>query len=293
MNSLGLLIPVTPRNQALRAATLVLCVLVFSLGASIFSGWLWDLPTLLRMFSGPVAMKPNAALGLIVCSMTLALLVWPGTPRWARHVLTGTALAVAVTATLTLSQDILGWNLGIDQWLFQDPDTSGRSTPGRVSPPAAFCFGLMGVALATLSRPPAAPLRLPIASALGCAVIVIAALSLGGHLVNVLQGNRSWNFSPVAVDTALSFLLLGVALLLVARTEGGLSWFTDRLVLGGFVAGILGLLIAAGTAYQFARQMQSSAVLVSHSQKVLKEIEEVKSDPGGYHQHLAQLCHHR
>ena len=252
---------------------LVLCMMVFSIGATIFSGWLLHMPVLLKIFSGQVAMKPNAALGFILCSITTALVLQSGLPKAARPVLAMVSLGVTGLAILTLSQDIFGWNLGIDEWLFRDMDQSGRTAPGRISPPASFCFALIGLALATLSLPVSRPLRLPVISALGTATVIVSVLSLGGHLINVIQGNRSWNFSPVSVDAALSFLMLGAALLLVVREKGGLARHSGKAVVGGFAVGIAALLITASTAYYFVRQLQLNAVSAAHSREVLERVE--------------------
>jgi diguanylate cyclase (GGDEF)-like protein/PAS domain S-box-containing protein len=264
--------------QVLRKSALVLCLVVFALAAFIFMGWVLNNVAFLSVFSGQVSMKANVSLGLMLCSVILVLSLWPGIPGPLRNLSTVVAVLVAVLAILTLSQDIFGWSLGIDQWLFREPNASGRSMPGRMSPPTAFCFVLIGTALAMQLRPVTLPMRLPVVSALGLAVTIVAASSLIGHLVNTMQSTLAWNFSPIAVDTALALLLLGVALLVVVRSQGGLIWFADRLTMGGFIVGILALLIAASTAYYFVRQLQQGAVRVSHTHEVIKGIDALERD---------------
>ena len=51
-------------------------------------------------------------------------------------------------ALLTLSEHLVGWNLGIDQLLFEESGGAlATASPGRMGPPASSCFTFAGIAL--------------------------------------------------------------------------------------------------------------------------------------------------
>jgi PAS domain S-box-containing protein len=136
---------------------------------------------------------------------------------------------------------------------------------------------LAGGSLLAASRPLAMRLRLSVITALVVALIVISGLALTGYVSAALFNLRSWNYTGMAVHTAVAFVLLGCGLLALVRREGGLTWSLDTLTTGGFVIGIVSLLAATGVSYHFTGQLQQSAAWVSHTQEVLKEIEEVSA----------------
>jgi PAS domain S-box-containing protein len=60
---------------------------------------------------------------------------------------------VAAIGVAALSQDIFGWDLGMDQWLVADWTAIAGFYPGRMSPLTAFCFITLGLAMVTSTRP--------------------------------------------------------------------------------------------------------------------------------------------
>jgi PAS domain S-box-containing protein len=264
---------ITPRK-----VSLLFGLFVAALGASVLVGWIFDITALKSVFPGLVTMKANTAMGMLLCGGALMLLSRGKVSNPIR--LTSAVVAVVVIAlgTLTLGEYLFGWEFGIDQLLFHDAaNPTGTSQPGRMSPATAFCFLLAGCSLWMASRPPALRFRLPILAALGVTVIVVGGLALIGYATDVLFSLRWWNYTGMAIHTAAGFLLLGCGLLAFVKSEGGLRWSLDTLITVGFVIGIVSLLAAAGVSYHFTNQLQQSAAWVSHTQEVLKEIEEVSA----------------
>ncbi len=251
---------------------------VFVVGMAVLVGWVLDITALKSVLPGLVTMKVNTTIGMLLCGSALMLLS-RGEVTKPIHLSTAVmAVVVIALGTLTLGEHLFGWELGIDQWLFREAaNPLGTSHPGRMSPATAFCFVLAGGSLLAASRPPAMRLRLSVITALVVALIVISGLALTGYVSAALFNLRSWNYTGMAVHTAVAFVWLGCGLLALVRSEGGLTWSLDTLTTGGFVIGIVSLLGATGVSYHFTGQLQQSAAWVSHTQEVLKEIEEVSA----------------
>ena len=266
------------RSDFFQGVALLMSLLVVALGASVLIGWAFDIAALKSVFPGLVTMKANTALGMVLCGGALALLSRKqvGTPT--RFWTTGMAMVVIALATLTLSEDLFDWNLGIDQWLFHDEvHPVHASSPGRFSPSTAFSFILTGCALLVTAQSMRSRWRLPVLAALGASLMTIGGLALTGYISDALFQRQLWNYTGIALHTAAGFLLLGSGLLARVQHEGGLTWSLDKHMTGGFVIGIVFLLTATGLCYIFTNRLFEAAKWVSHTQEVLKEAEEVRA----------------
>ena len=124
-----------------------------AVGLLALMGWVLDIAVLKSVIPGQVVIKPNAAVTLVLCGCSLWLLRSRDaqSPQGIRK-LAGQALAsvVALVGLLSLSEHLIGWNLGIDQLLFidQDPfEAFGSLRPGLMAPITALDFLLIGLAL--------------------------------------------------------------------------------------------------------------------------------------------------
>lgn len=257
----------------------VCAVVVIAIGGGVLVGWALDNATLKSVFPGSVTMKVNTASGLLLCGVALTLLSCETVAKPIRLGVATLALMAIVPGALSLGEDIFGWNLGIDQWLFRDTAVAVEtSSPGRMSPSAAFCFFLEGSALAVAAMAGSQGWRRPIVSALGAAVIGIGGLALFGHLSGELLNFRLWDYAGMAAHTAAGFALGGIALLALVKSEGGLAWALDKIITLGFAVAVAIMLTAAGVSFAYTSRLRESAKRVSHTQEVLKEIEDVRAD---------------
>jgi PAS domain S-box-containing protein len=224
-------------------------------------------------------MKANTALAMLLCGAALALLSGGKSGTRARWCATGVAAAVVVLGGLTMSEQLFGWEIGIDQWLFRDEVTAQAfSIPGRMSPATAFCFLLMGSSVWVASCSLPKRLKLTLLEALGVAVIVVAGFALAGYALDGVFRIRWWSYTGMAIHTSAGLMLLGIGILAFVRSEGGLRWSLGTHVTGGFAVGIVSLLATAGASYYFINQLRQSAGWVSHTQEVLKKLEEITAD---------------
>ena len=81
----------------------------------------------------------------------------------------------------------------------------------------------------------------------------------------------------MAIHTAAAFGLLAIGLLALVKREGALVWALDRATTAGFILAAVVMLLASGLSYSFTSRLLESARWVSHTQEVLKEIQEVSS----------------
>ena len=147
----------------------------------LVGGWGLDLTFFKSGIAGAVEMKANTALCFILAGVSLG---WQTHQRRSYRVAKGLAIAVSAIAILTLSQYLLGWNLGIDQLLFRDllGDPS-IDYPGRMGDNTALNFALVGLALYLLRQGTRRSDRLAQTATI-CAT-AIALLALIGHAYKV------------------------------------------------------------------------------------------------------------
>jgi PAS domain S-box-containing protein len=261
----------TPRKFVL-VASLLLAVL----GVSVLLGWAFGVAALKSIFPGLATMKANTAAAILLCGVSLALLSRKKASKRIRRWVATLALLVIAVGAITLAEYLFGWEFRIDQALFRELAVSvAIPNPGRMSPSTALCFVFAGTALFVASLRYAWRWRWPILSALGAAVALLGAIALVAYLLDAFLYFHIWNYTGVAVHTAASFVLLGIGLLALVRSEGGLTWSIDASTTKGTLIGIASLLMVAVVSNNFTYRLQQDDLWVSHTQEVLKEIEAV------------------
>jgi len=257
-----------------RAASVAVTVI----GCLVLLGWLLGVGWLKSVFPGYVSMKANTATGFLLSGAAFTLFLLEKRTKATRF---WTMLAGALVVTLgalTLSEYLGGWNLGIDQWLFRDvPNTVGTSEPGRMAPGTALCFVMIGIALLVSACAIPAGMRHPILAALGAAVMVGGGLACSCYIFDVSQRSHWWNYSGMAFHTAAAFVLLGCALLALVKSEGGMRWALNRTITSGFIIGVAMMLITSVISFSLTNRLVETSTWVSHTQEVLKTIQEVVS----------------
>lgn len=251
---------------------------VILVGILVLAGWMLDSSTLKSIYPGWVSMKPNTAVGLILGGVTLVLLTVgkksPQIRRWAAI----PSVATVLLGSLTLLQYFIGVDLGIDQFLFRDVVMPMHTShPGRMVPTTAFCFMLTGGAFLTAALPVGDRMRFSLLMAMGVSVASMGAFALLGYALEIALDFHWWNYTGMAVHTALSFLALGTGLVLWVWPDSSLHWALDRWTSTGFALGIVLMLGAAAVAYNFTSQLLHTADWVSHRQEILRELQEIST----------------
>jgi PAS domain S-box-containing protein len=270
-----------PRRQFHRAFALIPGVGVALIGALALAGWVLHVEALKSIIPGAAPMKPNMATAILLCGGALSLLSRKTLTKLLRTGTAAIAATVIILSALTIAEYVFDRDLGIEHWLMGDVRTDlADPHPGRMAPITAVCFILVGVALLLASRQIQKRLRLPLVGALGGTLTAAGAVPLIGFLLEVLFG-PSWNYmgvTPSGLAGAVAFLLLGIGLLELLRSNAHLTWSLDGFTTAGFVGGFTLMVLAAGLTYNFTAKMQQGAAEVAHEQEISRELDETEDN---------------
>ncbi len=193
---------------------------VILIGLLVLIGWIFDIAILKSVFPGLVTMKANAAVAFIFAGLGLALVAKAPANLTTLRIGQACVFAVALLGLLTLSEYILGWDLGIDQLLFTEPpEAVGTFFPGRMGLNTALNFLLLGLALLLLDTETAGGHR-P-AQFLTLTAGLVGLVALVGYAYSVTGLIRVASYTQMALHTAIAFVALSVAIL-CARPDRGL-----------------------------------------------------------------------
>lgn len=185
----------------LGARTVGICVTL--LGLAVLFGWFLNIDMLKSIRPELASMKFNTALLFVFSGILVTFHHMPTPYRYLMGAI------IIILATLTLAQDIFGWQLSIDELIITDVKTRLQSgvNPGRMSVMTAVSFMLVGSALVLLHPMPIA------AQGLAIIIGIIALLALVGYMYNVNSLYSIVPFSSMALHTACSFLATSIAIL--------------------------------------------------------------------------------
>ncbi len=187
-------------------------------GCLVLVGWSFEIATLKSVLPGLGTMKANTALAFILAGVSVRLLKKEQASQRTRRIAHVCAFTVALLGLLTLSEYLFGWDLGIDQLLFQKSlEAVATSNPGRMAPATAINFLALGLALMLLdTRYSQWPIQLLTLAAALIALIPLIGYVYGLHFLYTMS-----LYSNAAVHTWATFAVLCVGLLF-ARPERGL-----------------------------------------------------------------------
>ncbi|WP_304504076.1 ATP-binding protein [Corallococcus sp. EGB] len=227
-----------PRSTALvralaRSSSVAACLV----GMLVLVGWALDVMVLKSMGAAIPAMRPSAALGLMLGGVALGLRL-PASTHRARHRL-GTALALAtalVGAASLVDGVVTGGNGGLDALFLRAFGADGGAPSAAASPLTGLCLMLLGPALALVDR--GHPQRLSWSDALVVLALMAALTGLNSFLLGPLVTPAAAPYfqeRSLGLHTTLVLMLLAMGTL-CARPELGLMARLTRDTLGGFVA---------------------------------------------------------
>ena len=193
-------------------------------GLLVLAGWALDLHVL-KGLTGEITMKANAAIGLLACGAAL----WGvGDSRLVIRI-AGQAFAVlaGVTGALTLSEHVVGWDLGIDQLLFVEiPGAAATTSPGRMGPNASTSLTLASISLLCLYRN--SRRAAVCAQTLGAVIAVVALVPTAGYLYGAAQLYAVARYTGIAFHTGLALLALALGLMAARADLGPVSALMTR-----------------------------------------------------------------
>jgi PAS domain S-box-containing protein len=253
------------------------------IGGLILAGWIVGSPLLRDWFPFQFRMgaKANAAICFVLLGVALALKAGRARGAAANFCAAG-ALLIGL---LTLGEYALKSDFGIDQLLFREPATAvGLKYPGRMTLPASICLALLGLGILLFD-----PARRRIAAGLlALPAVIVAGLTLVGHLYDLPWLAAFGVFMPIAAIASAAILLLGVGLLVAAGggLVAGLSRFGH---VAGLAGGLLLLLMLGGGVARNTAALIGNSRHVTHTHEVidrlglmLSALQDVETSARGY-----------
>jgi signal transduction histidine kinase len=205
-------------------ASFYAALFVIAVGVFVLVGWIDDIDTFKSVY-GPITMKPNAAIAFLLA----------GTALWAcvRDLRVGIVLAAAVVliGALTLSEHLVGWDLGVDQLLFREaPGAAATASPNRMGPNACISFVLAGSALLLLFRGTARAIAL--AQRLALVAMAMATFALAGYAYGAVELYALARYTGIALHTAVALVILQFGILAARADVGPVAAFVSDGVAG-------------------------------------------------------------
>ena len=187
-----------------------------AIGLVVLTGWTFDVSALKGVWAG-ITMKANAAVGLVASG--LALYLSDSRSRAVRAIGRASALAAGALGLLTLSEHLVGWNLGIDELLFtEEPGAVATTSPGRMGPNSSLSLTLASIALTGLYT--GTPRAITRAQVLAATMAVLAMVPIVGYLYGAAQLYALARYTGIALPTGVALLALAAGIL-ARRPDAG------------------------------------------------------------------------
>jgi PAS domain S-box-containing protein len=209
------------------------------IGGGHVAAWLAGL-----MPHGPtstIIMKTNAGLGLLGAGLALMLIAARRQGPRRRRIAQLCAAVTLVLGLATLSEHVVGWNLGIDQLLAtESAGAPATASPNRMGPPASLSLALLGTALLLLTRRAGTGGRRALHEPFALASALLGLLAIIGYLYDVSALYQIARLTGIAWPTALSIVLLAVGVLCAEPDHGLIAHVTAPDPGGAIIRGLLG-----------------------------------------------------
>jgi len=209
----------------LLARGIVVVIAVISI--SVLLGWQFDIAVMKSVFPGMTAMNPGGtALAFLLASISLWLHTIENAPRlrlFAKICAGGSFLIAAAY----FGNHFMGTDNGPDQLLFReklDKEALALGYANRMAPNTAAAFILSGLALLFMDLRIG---RIWVAQLLGVAGFQFGFLTFIGYLYNSVGLMGVNEFIPMALNTALCFLLLNTGLFFIRPDRGLMNVFSS------------------------------------------------------------------
>ncbi|HTL29612.1 MAG TPA: PAS domain S-box protein, partial [Tepidisphaeraceae bacterium] len=203
--------------------------IVIAVGLSVLIGWAREIDSLKRIFPGLIAMNPITAVCFIFSGSALWLLHDERSGGTSKHAADLCAFIVFVVTIFKLIDYAFAMETGIDKLLFRYR-IERDIIPNRMAPNTTVCFALFSVALLTIDFQ-TKWVRRP-AQVLVVICGIFAWLALLGYTYSVATLYGVQDSIPMALHTALTFLVLSVSVLFVRPSEGFMGVVTSDTTAG-------------------------------------------------------------
>lgn len=207
------------------ATYFILCIIVSA--ALVFLGWVFDIEVLRQPFRSSVAMNPATAVLFILTGSSFLLI--SSTPKSKKKLLAGyfLALLVILISLLKTAGYFFHSMVQVDHLLFNSKLSLKTPAPSisTMAITTVTGFILSGLALLLLNHRS----RFMYSHFLALLIFWLAFFSLLGYLYDVPEFFDTLKYFPMAVHTAICFILFSMTLLFIAPDTGITKEFTGNL----------------------------------------------------------------
>jgi signal transduction histidine kinase/DNA-binding response OmpR family regulator len=243
-----------------------------AVGILVISAWYAHWPTVIQLLPSLPPMKYNTALGFALCGAALIFLTTrrSGVAAWLGGVVT-------LLGVLTLAEYLTNWEFGIDQFFVRDDITTATAFAGRMSPLAASCFTLLGVAFILTSKGQRIKGCFTVIAILTCVVAMVACVAVFGYILGIETAYGWGADTRLALSSAVEFLVLSMGLMVWA-------WYSADLVDINFlrwlpVTGSVTLMIMVATISTVSfSELKEATAWREHTYIVLTEVQPFLGD---------------
>lgn len=200
----------------------VFIVILFTIPSLVLIGWIFDIYSLRTFFFPPFVMLPLTAVCFILVASAKFLLRKEGTVNRGRALV----FIVMAIGLLRVAELFPGVGFSIDRTLF--PASYHQAIPvqsGRMSPVAAICFILAGVAMLLRWYPD--NLRKKLSHYVILVIAATALFSILGYIYRIPQFTGFWSYLATDTSTALCFFIFSLAILFADPGKGIMKEFTS------------------------------------------------------------------
>jgi PAS domain S-box-containing protein len=225
------------------------------MGGLILFAWQLPVPRLAQSFSGLASMTPAAAGGIVAAAIGLFCLTFRAIRPMARLI----GFALVVLGLAILSQDLLGFDLGLDQALVRSDSMAAGAAQAEEMHLAPGITGLLimfGLALLYAKQG-----GIPSAFSQVIALIILAQvlIVLAGYAYGVATYYYPFPFTDMSITGALCGFLLGIGLLAASPEYGIAAAIVEQSPAGEMLRRLLpGIIILPLVIGWFAHQAESA-----------------------------------
>lgn len=186
-------------------------------------GWLLNIEVLTNIYQGLPTMKFNTALSFLL----LACVIFCIQKKYFKFSATFNVLLLGI-ALVTLLQDIIGFNLGIDQFFIEDKKgiLNNNPAPGRMSMATSVSFILLSISLFLIQSGKDSAKKW--ASYCSLTVVLLSFLAFISFLYRIPTFEKITFISSMAIHTASGFILAGLAISLIIPNFGITELFISK-----------------------------------------------------------------
>lgn len=240
--------------SGMEISALMLGMVIILLGSIVWLGWHWRIELLTQGLPGTAAMNPVTAGCLILSGLALALQL--RRPSSIGGQFAGLLVFIIGSAKLAAYFGLVSFSL--DQWFFTEQiENAGLFRGNRIAPNTALCFVLSGIALWLPAHLAFSQIRL--AEIVAAASGMIALLTVLGYIYQIhwLYGLAA--HIPMALPTAIGFILLAIGILFAKPQQGLMAVATSDtpggLLLQRMLPALVAALIIAGALRLFGERV--------------------------------------